>query len=160
MTETRGLSASVWAGIVVAVLALALPAPARAQDVELPVPKVTIYPGDVLTEEMLVERAFVARTVARATVYDSREALVGKVARRTLLPLQPIAIHSIRDPYVVNQGKVALVVYEAGGLIITSQATALQNGGVGDVVSLRNNDSGLVIKGTVAPDGSVRLGAP
>jgi flagella basal body P-ring formation protein FlgA len=37
---------------------------------------------------------------------------------------------------------------------------ALQNGSAGDVVTLRNIDSGAIIKGTVASDGTVRLGAP
>ena len=33
-------------------------------------------------------------------------------------------------------------------------------GGIGDLVSLRNLDSGSVIKGTVAPDGTVRVAGP
>jgi flagella basal body P-ring formation protein FlgA len=135
-------------------------APARAAELELPVPRVTIYPGDVIGDDQLVDRAFIARTVARATVHDAREALIGKVARRTLLPGQPIPVNGIRDPYVVTQGKTALAVFEAGGLTITLNAMALQNGGIGDVVALRNIDSGTIIKGTVAPDGTVRLAAP
>jgi flagellar basal body P-ring formation protein FlgA len=134
--------------------------PVQASDLALPVPRATIYPGEAIVEDNLVERAFIARTVARATVFEGREALLGKVARRTLLALQPIAINSVREPYLVNQGKAVLVVYETRGLTITSQATALENGGVGDEVSLRNNDSGQLIRGAVASDGTVRLRAP
>src|SRR5207247_744530 len=100
------------------------------------------YPGEVIGEDQLVQRSFIAHTVARAAVFDGRAALLGKVARRTLLPGQPIPVSAIRDPYLVTNGKTALVVYEADGLTITSQATALQNGGIGEIVSLRNNDSG------------------
>src|SRR6185295_4381864 len=75
----------------------------QAADLELPVPRVTIYPGDVIGEEHLTERAFIAHTVARSTVFDARQAVVGKVARRTLLPGQPILIAGVRDPYVVVQ---------------------------------------------------------
>jgi flagella basal body P-ring formation protein FlgA len=134
--------------------------PAVAQDLHLPVPRATLYPGDVIGEEQLADRAFIAHTVARASVFEGREGLLGKVARRTLLPGQPIPLNAIRDPYVVMQGKAAMVVFEFGGLTITSHATALQNGGIGEVVSLRNNDSGAVIKGTVAADGTVRLATP
>ena len=88
-------------------------------------------------------------------------ALIGKVARRTLLPGQPIAVNAIREPYLVNQGKtVAGRLRDRRADHHQPGALALQNGGVGDVVSLRNTDSGTVIKGTVAPDGTVRLGAP
>ena len=133
---------------------------ANAQEIDLPVPRSIVYPGDVLSEEVLVARAFIAHTVTRATVHDSREALIGKVARRTLLPGQPIPVGAVRDPYLVMQGKTAMVVFEYGGLTITTNALALQNGGIGDVVSLRNLDSGSVIKGTVASDGSIRLDSP
>jgi flagella basal body P-ring formation protein FlgA len=70
-----------------------------------------------------------------------------------------VPVNAIREPYLVNQGKLALVLFENGGLTITTQAVALQNGGAGDVVTLRNPDSGLVIRGTVENDGTVRLGA-
>jgi flagella basal body P-ring formation protein FlgA len=133
---------------------------ASAQELELPVPRAVIYPGEVVSDEMLGARAFIAHTVARAAVHESREALVGKVARRTLLPGQPIPVSAIRDPYLVMQGKTAMVVFEHGGLTITTNALALQNGGLGDVVTLRNLDSGSVIKGTVASDGSIRLDGP
>jgi flagella basal body P-ring formation protein FlgA len=53
-----------------------------------------------------------------------------------------------------------MVVFEHGGLTITTNALALQNGGLGDVVSLRNLDSGAIIKGTVASNGSIQLDAP
>jgi flagella basal body P-ring formation protein FlgA len=36
----------------------------------------------------------------------------------------------------------------------------LQNAGIGDVISLRNEDSGRIIKGAVAADGTVRLSTP
>ena len=133
---------------------------ASAQELELPVPRAVIYPGETVTDELLVGRAFVAHTVARSTTIETREALVGKVARRTLLPGQPVATSAIRDPYLVTQGKTATVVFEHGGLIISMNALALQNGGLGDVVSLRNLDSGSVIRGTVASDGSIRLDVP
>ena len=154
--KPRVVAALAWALLVAPLAGL----PALADELELPVPRMTIYPGDVIGEEHLIERAFIAHTVARATVYDRRQAVVGKVARRTLLPGQPIPIAGTRDPYVVAQGNVALVVFEATGLKITTNAMALQNGSIGDVVTLRNIDSGAIIRGTVASDGTVHLGAP
>ncbi len=151
------------AGLARVLLALSLllaAQPAPAAELELPVPRLTLYPGDVIGDDQIVERAFVAHTVARSTIHEAREALIGKVARRTLLPGQPIPINGVRDPYVVTQGKNALVVFEEGGLTITTNAMALQNGGVGDLVSLRNVDSGTIIKGTVASNGTVRLAGP
>jgi flagella basal body P-ring formation protein FlgA len=157
---SRALAAGLSTALLVLSVLLLAVRPARAAELELPVPRVTLYPGDSIGEEQIVERAFIAHTVARSTIHEAREAVIGKVARRTLLPGQPIPLNGVRDPYLVTQGKTALVVFEEGGLSITANAMALQNGGVGDLVTLRNVDSGMVIKGTVAHDGTVRLAGP
>jgi flagellar basal body P-ring formation protein FlgA len=153
------LKPALWLGVGAAALLLVL-GDARANEpaaIPLPVPKVTIYPGDMIAADALHERMFVARSVARATVVESHEALVGKVARRTLLLNQPIAVNAIRDPFVIAQGKQAFLVFKTDGLTITSGAIALQNGGVGDIVSARNADSGIVVRGIVQSDGSIRV---
>ena len=143
-----------------ALLLLLAPAAAGASEPEviaLPVPRATIYPGDTISADGLYDRMFVARSVARATVLESQSALVGRVARRTLLPNQPIALNAIRDAHVITQGKQAFLVFKADGLTITSAAVALQNGGVGDTISARNLDSGIIIRGMVQADGTIRV---
>jgi flagella basal body P-ring formation protein FlgA len=93
-------------------------------------------------------------------VFQSSDGLMGKVARRTLIAGKPIPITYVRDPQVVQRGKPVRVVFMEGGLIISSMAVPLQAGGVGDVLSLRNVDSGAVIKGVVEADGSIRIAGP
>ena len=146
--------------VIAIVMTLASGALALASTLDLPVPRITIYPGDVISADQLVDRAFLAHSVARTSVFEDQRALVGKVARRTLLPGQPVPVNAIRDPYLVNQGKSSLVVFETAGLTITMQAIALQNGVAGDVVTLRNPESGVIIQGMVERDGTVRLGGP
>jgi flagella basal body P-ring formation protein FlgA len=148
-----------WAAVCLAVaISLGVLAPARAADDVLPVTKLTVYPGDTIAEDMLGDRAYGYPVVGRYPVFESREALIGKVAKRTLLANQAIPLNAVREPFAVVQGKTALLVFQDGGLIITSSATALQSGVVGDIVSARNVDSGLIIKGAVQPDGTIRVG--
>ena len=155
--RTRGRRQAI--GIVVALaVTLAGVSAAVAQNLDLSVPRSTIYPNETISADQLMDRAFIANSVNRSSVLDDRQGLVGKVARRTLLPGQPVQVNAVRDPYLVNQGKSSMVVFENGGLTISTQAVALQNGGVGDVVTLRNPDSGVVIQGTVERDGTIRLG--
>lgn len=124
---------------------------------EMPVPKITLYPGDVIRADTIFERLFVARTVAQAVYHEKRDSLIGKVARKTLLKGQPIALSAVRDPDLVTQGQPAPVIFKSGGLVITASAVALQSGGAGDIIALRNPDSGNVIKGTVQTDGTVSV---
>ncbi len=85
--------------------------------------------------------------------------LEGKIAKRTLLPGRYIPASAVRDAWLVEQGASVQVYFEAGPLTISAAGVTLQPGAAGDLVKVRNADSGKVITGTVMADGSVRIGA-
>ncbi len=132
---------------------------ARAANIELPVPKITIYPGDVIGSELLTTKAFHVQT-DQLPVIRSINSAVGKVARRTLIAGKPIPATYLREAELVKQGKAVRIVFTEGALTISGVAVALQSGSVGDLLSVRNSDSGTVIKGVVEEDGSVRIAGP
>jgi flagella basal body P-ring formation protein FlgA len=141
-------------------LAITFAADAPAEPRMLPVPRVTLYPGDAIAAEQLAERPFAADLVNQTAVHVEREALVGKLARRTLLAGQPIPRNAVREPYLVTQGRAVQLVFKSGGLTITGVGVALQSAGGGELISVRNVDSGIIVRGTVQADGSVRVGGP
>jgi flagella basal body P-ring formation protein FlgA len=130
---------------------------ARAAET-LPVPAATIYPGDTISAEMLADGTFPDGTSSGFPVATTRGDLIGKVARRTLLPGKLIARNTIADPELVQKGKIVSAVYQQGPLIITASVLALQSGSLDDAIQVRNVDSGKVIVGTVTADGGVRIG--
>jgi flagellar basal body P-ring formation protein FlgA len=137
---------------------ITLPSAATATNgTPLPVPKMTLYPGDTITAELLQDRLFKSNWAARQAVFRNSERLIGKVARLTLLPGRPIPLNGVREAYAVEQGKTTLVIFQVGGLTITSYGIPVQSGSVGDIVSLRNIDSGSMVTGIVQPDGTVLL---
>ncbi|MGA3303677.1 MAG: flagellar basal body P-ring formation chaperone FlgA [Methylovirgula sp.] len=132
---------------------------AAASDTILPVPVVTIYPGDTIKDNYLVDRDFAGDPLApHGGVIDSRSALVGKLARQTLLPGVPVPLNAVSEPNAISNGARVRVVFEQDGLEIDTYAVALQAGSVGEVISVRNPDSGTTISGVVQSDGSVRVG--
>ncbi|KRE15730.1 hypothetical protein ASE63_15925 [Bosea sp. Root381] len=131
------------------------PAQATPESVVLPVPAVTLYPGDVIGDAHLVDRAF--RTAARVSI-DNRLAIVGKVARRTLLPGQPIPLNAVDDPKVVRRGVPTQVVFRENDLVITGLVEPTQSASVNEMVKARNPDTGLMVVGVVQADGTIRVG--
>ena len=118
----------------------------------------TIYPGDAIKDEWLVDRAYPADTPGRGGFVSSRETIVGKIARRTLLPGAPIPSTPSRRQ---NRGQWREGPDRArGGRVVHCD---LRRGAAGrragDVISLRNLETGLTVSGTVQADGSVRLAA-
>jgi len=142
-----------------AAVAFAVPgtSPLFAADLTLPVPGIVIYPGEPIRDGVLVDRDFSLEPIAAGTVIDSRSALVGKVARRTLLPGRPIPVNGVAEPRVVSNGAQVKVVFQEGSLMITTYGAALQAGGVGDIIKVRNPESGIIVSGTIQADGSVRV---
>jgi flagellar basal body P-ring formation protein FlgA len=123
----------------------------------LPVARVTLYPGDVIVADAIVERQFAASALSQMPVYGSRALLVGKVARRTLVAGRPITLGAVRDQDVIKQGRPAALVLQSRGLIIMTNGIALQSGGVGDVIRVRNQDTGIVVVGRIEADGAIRV---
>ena len=157
---TAGLAACL-AAFPAACLALALYAiPVTAGQVQVPVPRGVVYPGEVIGDAHLIEKPFQSEAVAGAAVFASRDGLVGKVAKQTLLPNAPISLSSVREPFAVKLGQPTVVVFQSGSLVISGTAVSLQQGAVGEVISLRNTDSGTTIRGVIQGDGTVRVGQP
>ncbi len=136
------------------VVAVLFAPPLAADPRALPVPAQVIYPGDKITPAMLVDAQDAGAT--DPNILWERSAIVGKVARRTLLPGRPIASFAVEEPRAVTMGALVPLLYEQDGLSIATTAQALQNGYAGQMVQVRNLDSGIVVTGIVQPDGTIR----
>ena len=144
--------------IATAVTVTATVTSAMATEGMFAVPRVPIYPGDKITAGVLEEKERTQKPSAQDALFATRDELVGKVARRTLLPGQGVVPSSVRVPDVVQSGKPVTLVFESGGLRITGRGLAMKAGATGEVVSVQTHDSGSVVRGTVQPDGTVLLG--
>jgi len=151
MTRTRRVLQAAIAAFAAACATLA-----SAQQALVPTPKTVIYPGDLILDEMLVDVPDAARDGSGPFV-DSRAMIVGKVARLTLLSGHAIPFAGVANRKLVSNGQEVKLVFSEGGLLIMATGAALQDGSVGDVVRVRNNDSGVTVSGAVQPDGSVSV---
>jgi flagella basal body P-ring formation protein FlgA len=132
--------------------------PALAQEIVL-IPNRVIYPGETIDLAALKEVTLKPGKVVPGAVAIHAAELDGKVARRTLLPGRYIPLNSLREAWLVEQGAAVQVQFVAGALTISATAVTLQQGAAGDLVKVRNIDSGKVFSGTVMADGSIRVGA-
>lgn len=136
---------------------IVLSAPVRSGEIELSVPLRTVYPGESMSSVPTELRVFELRTDQMGLFARSAEAIAGRVARRTLLANQPIPLQAIEEPRVALVGRQVRLDYVEGGLQISTFGSVLQNGGVGDLISVRVLDGGRVVSGIVQKDGSVRV---
>jgi flagellar basal body P-ring formation protein FlgA len=148
-------SRSVLAAAIAAFVA-ACGTPGAAQETLAPTPTVVIYPGDVIRDDMLADISHVVHDGSGPFV-ESRAIIIGKVARLTLLPGHAIPFSGVSNRKLVSNGAEVKLIYSEGDLLIMTTGAALQDGSIGDIVKVRNSDSGVTVSGAVQPDGSVRV---
>ena len=134
----------------------AFAAPSLAQETLVPTPKAVIYPGDIILDEMLADVPNPARDGSGPFV-NLRSLIVGKAARLTLLPGHAIPFSGVSNRKLVSNGAEVKLVFSEGDLVIMTTGSALQDGSIGDIVRVRNDDSGVAVTGAVQPDGSVQV---
>ncbi|GAA4119286.1 hypothetical protein GCM10023067_25260 [Aminobacter aganoensis] len=131
---------------------------AAEQEVVL-VPNRVIYPGETIVLSSLKEITLRPGKVRPDSVATLPDELDGRVAKRTLLPGRYVPVTALREAWLVDRGASVQVVFAAAGLTISAAAVTLEPGAAGDVVKVRNLDSGKIFTGVVLADGSIRVGA-
>ena len=124
----------------------------------IPVAAVTIYPGEVITAAMLRMRPVPRWYYRRGGFLANPRDIIGKMARRTLVRNRPVPPNALREPFAVRSGKAVRLVYRRGGLEISALGTALSSVSAGEVVAVRNVDSGRIVHGVAQADGTVLVG--
>ena len=144
----------------VALLVTSLLATSARADQEIVVPRATIYPGDRLSVGLLEVRQIPDKAPSADSVFSDPEDLQGMIARRTLLVGRPIPLDAVRPEPIIRQGEPVSISYQTSGILIQLSATALQSGGVGQTISVRNSDTGRIIKGRIQPDKTLIVTSP
>lgn len=132
------------------------PAAAFAQAKYAVVPNVTIYPGDTISESLL-ESVAVTNPHLAPGYADSMDQVVGKVSKRTLVAGRTIPLSLLKEPYAVKRGTNVRLTFSSGHMVITARGSSTQDAMVGDVVKVRNLDTGVTVSGTVMADGSIEV---
>ncbi|MGR3493696.1 flagellar basal body P-ring formation chaperone FlgA [Citreimonas sp.] len=110
----------------------------------------TIRPQQVLTEaDVKLDPA----TISGA--HDKIDDVIGQEARVAIYPGRAVMRGTLGRPALVDRNQVVELVFDKGGLVITTEGRALARGGVGERIRVMNLSSRTTLFGTVAPNGSV-----
>ncbi len=118
------------------------------------VPTQIIYPGEEI-DPTKVEVVEVTNPDLTGGYAHEVSQVAGMITTRTLLPGRTITVAHLRLPFAVKRGANVRLIYDQGGLKITASGSPLQDASVGELIRVRNSDSGLIISGTVMQDGTI-----
>jgi flagella basal body P-ring formation protein FlgA len=120
------------------------------------VPKRIIYPGETLDAGLLEEVEVTNPNIVKGYA-ENVSAISGLVTKRTLLPGRVILTSSLREPFAVSRGTTVQLVFDGGTIVLRAAGTPLQDAAIGDLIKVRNKDSGMIVSGTVMGDGTVHV---
>ena len=129
--------------------------PALAEVRPLPVPVVTLYPGDVLDAQRIGFKDFHLTADTPDRFAMTRAQLEGKTARRTLVAGKPIALAHVAGQRVVRKGVPAHAAWQKGALSIDLMVEPLDDGAAGDLIRARNSETGAELRVLVRADGTL-----
>jgi flagella basal body P-ring formation protein FlgA len=110
----------------------------------------TIRPQQVLT---MADVTLESGDIAGA--HEALEDVIGQEARVAIYPGRAVMIGTLGRPALVDRNQVVELVFDHGGLRITTEGRALGRGGEGERIRVMNLSSRTTLFGTVAPDGSI-----
>lgn len=114
------------------------------------VPTHTIRAQSILSrEDLLVKSA----TVLGA--YSNLEELIGLETRVALYPGRPIRPGDVGPAAIVERNQIITLIYDRGGLRISTEGRSLMRGGVGDRIRVMNMASRATVSGKVQLSGNV-----
>jgi flagellar basal body P-ring formation protein FlgA len=145
------LSLCVFAGLLAVMPAHAVDSVATAVRV--------IYPGQTIEADMVKLVSLKREMPNAARSIQSLDALIGKVATKTILPNRLILPSAVIEGNIVEAGQNVRVLYETEAISISLVAVALEDGVVGDTIRVRNQDSARIIAGRISDDGTIYVSA-
>lgn len=132
------------------ILALTMIAQSVAADTVMPTR--TIRPGTLITSSDIT-----VKDGERPGSFDRLSDVIGQEARTALYAGRPIPFDAIGPPAIVNRNQIVPLLFEAGGLVISTDGRALERGGIGDRVRIMNLSSRATLFGYVQADGTIKV---
>ncbi len=127
--------------------------------IDMPVMLHRVRRGETVTSADVEWRAIPADRIERDAL-DRLDGIIGQAATRTLMPGSTVAETDLRPPFAIRKGDLVTMIVEAGGLAVTAQGRALDDGAMNDVVRVMNVGSKRVVDARVAGSQTVRVAAP
>jgi|YNPMSStandDraft_1061717.scaffolds.fasta_scaffold00008_13 flagella basal body P-ring formation protein FlgA len=123
----------------------------------LPIAQRVIRIGEILNpNDIAYKRLDISNYNENELAKDN--SIIGKVVRNGIPKNSPIKLQDLSSQILIKKGQVVTIIAQSGAVVIKTLGTALQDGGEGDIVRVkRNNQSNVVLVGTVSSNGEVLI---
>ena len=126
--------------------------------IEVPVLDEALTKGAVIGARDIQMIKIRERELNHDVIVDPQE-LVGLTPRRVITAGKPVKAGDVQAPMIVSRGDVVTMSFRSGGLALTAQGKALENGAKGDTIRVVNLTSNKTIQAEVTDSKEVSVTA-
>ena len=122
----------------------------------VPVAKKRIIKGQVICEDDIAVKDLSINSLPSSAIIES-SSIIGMVAKRNLEVDNSFKESDIKKRTVIARGDLVTLKFIRHNLEIEALATALDSGGVGDLIKVKIQDSSKIIVGEVIDSSTVKM---
>jgi flagellar basal body P-ring formation protein FlgA len=135
----------------------AIPSSGRFEEImSIPVLKRNVRNGDAISVSDIELVPFSVSRVSSNTVTDMRM-LVGKSPVHSISARRPIRANEIENPTIVKKNSIVQINYSTPGLQIVTAGQAIEDGALGDIISVRNVNSKRIVRAVIEDESNVKI---
>lgn len=135
----------------------AIPSSGRFEEImSIPVLKRNVRNGDAISVSDIELVPFAVSRVSSNTVTDMRM-LVGKSPVHSISARRPIRANEIENPTIVKKNSIVQINYSTPGLQIVTAGQAIEDGALGDIISVRNVNSKRIVRAVIEDESNVKI---
>lgn len=110
----------------------------------------TIQKSDLELKEEIINKHYYAS-------FSTVDAVAGMIAKRSIRQGSVVQANLLQAPKLVKRGDDVVIMASTAGIMIRMRGTAMQDGELGQQISVRNNQSERIVKARVSETGLVRV---
>ncbi len=135
----------------------AIPSSGRFEEImSIPVLKRNIRNGDAISVSDIELVPFAVSRVSSNTITDMRM-LVGKSPVHSISARRPVRANEIESPTLIKKNAVVQINYSTPGLQIITAGQAIEDGALGDIISVRNVNSKRIVRAIIEDEANVKI---
>jgi flagella basal body P-ring formation protein FlgA len=127
--------------------------------IEIPVLTRSVAPGEQIAAGDVQTIAVRAERLNQNYVGSASD-LVGKTPKRSIRPGEAVRPSDVQLPIAIHKGELVTVLLQTRAIMLTAEATALEEGAIGQAIRVSNTRSKKMLDATVTGPGNVSLTLP
>lgn len=116
--------------------------------VSLPVLKTSMTNGDIISVRDLDFVSVPVKSLPKDIILDA-DKITGQTPRRLATAGKPLSFNDLVPPQMVGRGETVTLVFQDGGIVVSTKGKSLQDGAMGDLIRVTNITSNKSLSGIV-----------